>query len=1064
MSQSDSIPIAVRAFPEPPTDSEDRKASARRVRELPESRLVFDTETSTDPAQRLLFGSYRFYHRGKLAQEGLFYGDDLPRSDRETLSRYIADHPGDTGQRLKLLSRAEFAEKFFQAGYKGRCLIVGFNLPFDLSRIACDVVSARGRFTGGFSLGLSTYRDANGAERPHKFRPRIGVKHIDSKRALKGFTGRNSPDAPDLIPDGSKTGKPEDGYKFRGHFLDLRTLAFALTDCGHSLESACKDFGVEHGKQHAAEHGKVTEAYIEYNRADVLATAELADMLIAEYQRHPIALQATKAYSPASIGKAYLEAMGIQPVLERQPEFPRDVLGYATSAFFGGRTSAHIRKVPVPVVYTDFLSMYPTVNSLMGLWRFVTARTIRVDRKCKNEVEALLRGLTASRQFDPTAWSTLTAFVRVIPDGDILPTRARYSPVSNDWQVAANQLYALDDDPKNALWYSLPDVAASVLLTGKVPRIVDAFRLEAVGIVSGLKPVSLRGTIEVDPAKEDFFRVVIEQRKLLASRADLEPSDKKRLDKALKVLANATSYGIYAEMNQQESEHETTVTVHGIDADAFQCRVRHPEVPGRYCFPPLAALITGAARLMLALLERSVTDLGGTYAMEDTDSMAIVATERGGLVACPGGPERTAKGQPAVRALSWKQVDGIVASFSALNPYDQRAVPGSVLKIEGENFANGKQRQVYCLAISAKRYALFAKPKAGMPELLKYSEHGLGHLLNPTDPNSDDSEWIKLVWRGIVNRALGHETTPLAFEQRPAIGRVTVSSPPVLKTFARLNADRGYPGQVKPFNFLLTCHLQPFGTPPGADTDRFQLIAPYETDPARWTKMPWTERYSQRPYRITTANSPDRRTAVVKSYGDVLLEYENHPEAKLADSMGRASAKTTLGLLQRRRVHPATLKYIGKESNQLEQVEAGLITADEDVYTEYTDPARDEWATVILPAIRKMPLKTLVEITGMSRRAVMDWRAGRSRPHASSRAILCLITQKVADRDAEENARERPIGSAYSATVSRGGITAQTARNDQRHQRTAPSQSSDQEMGAHDGCHSHRSIWPAERQ
>jgi hypothetical protein len=30
-----------------------------------------------------------------------------------------------------------------------------------------------------------------------------------------------------------------------------------------------------------------------------------------------------------------------------------------------GRTSAHIRKVTVPVVYTNFLSMYPTVNSLM---------------------------------------------------------------------------------------------------------------------------------------------------------------------------------------------------------------------------------------------------------------------------------------------------------------------------------------------------------------------------------------------------------------------------------------------------------------------------------------------------------------------------------------------------------------------------------------------------------------------------------------------------------------------------------------------------------------------------
>ena len=42
----------------------------------------------------------------------------------------------------------------------------------------------------------------------------------------------------------------------------------------------------------------------------------------------------------------------------------------------GGRTGAHIRLPPVPIVYTDFLSMYPTVNSLMGLWNFVIAERI----------------------------------------------------------------------------------------------------------------------------------------------------------------------------------------------------------------------------------------------------------------------------------------------------------------------------------------------------------------------------------------------------------------------------------------------------------------------------------------------------------------------------------------------------------------------------------------------------------------------------------------------------------------------------------------------------------------
>src|SRR6516225_7382040 len=123
------------------------------------------------------------------------------------------------------------------------------------------------------------------------------------------------------------------------------------------------------------------------------------------------------------------------------------------------------------------------------------------------------------------------------------------------------------------------------------------------------------------------------------------------------------------------------------------CKVAHPEAPGEYCFPPMASLITGGARLMLALLERSVADLGGTYAMEDTDSMAIVATEHGGLVPCPGGPERTPNGESAIKALSWQDVDGIADRFKALNPYDRAAVPGSILKIEDDNYENGDPKK-----------------------------------------------------------------------------------------------------------------------------------------------------------------------------------------------------------------------------------------------------------------------------------------------------------------------------------------------------------------------------------
>ena len=1002
-----SLVIAIRVYPDTKKAELDfdKKKKRKGTWRLPDTMFVWDTETRTDQTQRLTFGSYRLVAAGQLIKENLFCGPTLPAADRRILEHYAATPKPivstESAHDLSLLTRHEFVEKLFRAAYKGRFLLTAFNFPFDASRVARDFTNARGRFTGGFSLDLWSYIN-DGADKSDRFRPSICIKHIDSKRALKGFTGRQKPDEEDLIPEGSTTGKPEKGYIFRGHFLDLRTLAFALTDRGYTLAGACEAFAVEHGKQTVKRHGIVTKKYIDYNRRDVLATSELAVKLLEEYDKHPIDLQATKAYSPASIGKSYLRAMGIPPIMERQPDFPKRYLGYAQSAFFGGRTSAHIRKVPVPVVYTDFLSMYPTVNSLMDLWSFVTAKKITVVEDCQASIEAFLGQVTLDGLFSPATWKQLTAFVRIIPDGDILPSRGRYSLQTNDWQVAVNHLYAGNDRPDDALWFSLPDVVASVLLNrGRIPKIVDAFRIEARGKLSGLNTTKLRGQIDVDPGKQDFFKVVIEERKRLPKRTDIARIEKERLDKFLKVLANAASYGIYAEMHRLESDHKTDVSCHGIDAEPFKCRVAHPDEPGAYCFPPLASLITGAARLMLALLERSVRDDGGTYAMEDTDSMAIVATEKGGAVPSGGGVK------DEVKALSWEQVARISDSFAALNPYDRSAVPGSVLKIEDDNHdpSNKRQRQLHCLAISAKRYALFLKDANNNPVLLRkganngedrWSEHGLGHLLNPTEPESEDREWIAKAWLSIIRRAIGLPTAALGIESSPAVGQISISSPALMKPLMKLNEGKSYPDQIKPFNFLLTCHVRPLGHPRGTKPERFHLIAPYETDSGQWLKKNWIDQYSGKEYRITTAGSyGDRQTARVKTYGDVLTEYEYHPESKCADADGNPCSKQTIGLLQRRHVRIEQMKPIGKESNSLEDVEFGLIHAEQSVYTEYQDPRRDEWQTKILPALRKTPLSRLVKLSGFSRSTLIEIRAGRSRPHRTNREMLIVILEQL---------------------------------------------------------------------
>ena len=135
---------------------------------------------------------------------------------KRTLRRIAADYRSARGtfRSFGCCRKREFLEKLYTAAYKARALVCGFNLPFDLSRLACKFSNARDRFTGGFSLALWEYTDDNGERREDKYRPRIAIKHIDSKRALKGFTGRLEPDTVDQIPEGSTTGEPIDHTAF----------------------------------------------------------------------------------------------------------------------------------------------------------------------------------------------------------------------------------------------------------------------------------------------------------------------------------------------------------------------------------------------------------------------------------------------------------------------------------------------------------------------------------------------------------------------------------------------------------------------------------------------------------------------------------------------------------------------------------------------------------------------------------------------------------------------------------------------------------------------------------
>jgi DNA polymerase elongation subunit (family B) len=99
----------------------------------------------------------------------------------------------------------------------------------------------------------------------------------------------------------------------------------------------------------------------------------------------------------------------------------------------------------------------------------------------------------------------------------------------------------------------------------------------------------------------------------------------------MKVIANSTAYGAFVELNEERKSKPVKLDIFSGEHYHRQS-ARDVEVPGKWYFPALASLITSGGRLLLAMAEKCVTDEGGNWLFCDTDSIAVVASPKGGTV------------------------------------------------------------------------------------------------------------------------------------------------------------------------------------------------------------------------------------------------------------------------------------------------------------------------------------------------------------------------------------------------------------------------------------------------
>ena len=638
----------------------------------------------------------------------------------------------------------------------------------------------------------------------------------------------------------------------------------------------------------------------------------------------------------------------------------------------------------------------------MKLWSFVIANGLKW-RESKDEITKFLRTVTLKDLQDPIIWPQLTTLVQVRSEGDIFSVRANYGGEEQN-TIGLNYLHS--DTP---LWFTLADCIAAKLLTAKSPKIIRAITFQPDGVQDTLKPVIIAGNPDyrIDPYKDDFYRRVIDQRSEVKSRLKTaNPTERATLESTqltLKILANATSYGNFVELNVEDLSRPQRRSCYGYSSEPFQITADKSEEPGRFFHPLIATLITGAARLMLVITERLIAQSAVDWAFCDTDSMAIAK------------PDSIEEG--AFRG----KVEGIRSWFDALNPYSDKS---PLLKIEDANFQieSGKPNQqtelLYCLAVSAKRYALFNLNARGEITIRKASAHGLGHLLPPYPaaeaPASIPAPIIGLeqigverwqydVWHQIIQATLNGHPDQVNLDHHPnldlpAASRYAATTPSLLGWFKKHNEGRDYSAQVRPSNFLLAYQIAPTAihecpellasmastkSPLPKSIKLPKPVAPYDTDPASAAEKCFD--------RDTGIAIPAR---VLKTYIDSLAQYHLRPEHKFLNG-----DYTDRGITQRRHVTPMAIRHIGKETNRWE--EQFYLGSDEGAQIDYGS-APDN-SQLFLDALRSQIIaagqRKIARQTGISRRTISHFMKGNTvRKITVTRIVGALSGRTIRDR------------------------------------------------------------------
>ena len=294
------------------------------------------------------------------------------------------------------------------------------------------------------------------------------------------------------------------------------------------------------------------------------------------------------------------------------------------------------------------------------------------------------------------------------------------------------------------------------------------------------------------------------------------------------------------------------------------------------------------------------------------------------------------------------------------------------MKARAFHLAGGHRRSVVEFEAFRSRINL-VDPKA----------HGLGYLYRPKkefNKKLKEHVWVIEAWEWIIRRALGLPCTEPSWFTLPAMMRIAITTPEVMKALQARQRGRAYPARVKPFNFVLSPLIDSNGGCPVRATREFTLIAPFTPDASSWLDLEWVNLYEEtgKTYRLARAGYRLPSEAEAKTYGDIVSRYRWHPEAKSLAPDGRPCAAESAGLLGRVPVLAAQeFRSIGKETDRRWEREEDVSLLNPRL-VEYRkkESARLVIDTTLQQQTRRHSIRALANAARVSEKAVKSARRG----------------------------------------------------------------------------------------